>query len=76
MRKTIAALLAAASLAAALSGSATASHIHPFCGSGEEYAHDHVRVLAQSGVIGPAQSGGAHVPGVHHGFAVCLDVYP
>ena len=76
MRKTIVALLVAASLALTLSGPAAASHSHPFCGSGEEYAHEHVVVLAQAGVIGPVQGGGLHVPGVHHGFAVCLDVYP
>ncbi len=51
-------------------------HSHPFCGSGTEFAHEHVVVLAQTGVIGPVQSGGLHVPGVHHGFAVCLDIYP
>ncbi len=76
MRRMIAALLAAAGLAVALSGPAAADHSHPFCGSGREYAHEHVVALAQAGVIGPVQGGGIHVPGVHHGFAVCLDVYP
>jgi len=41
---------------------------HPFCGSGEEYAHGHVVALAQQQGLGPAHG---HTPGFHQGFAVC-----
>ena len=41
---------------------------HPFCGSGEEYAHGHVKALAQQQGLGPAHG---HTPGFHQGFAVC-----
>ena len=41
---------------------------HPFCGSGEEYAHGHVVALAQEQGLGPAHG---HTPGFHQGFAVC-----
>jgi hypothetical protein len=41
---------------------------HPFCGSGEEYAHGHVKPLAQEQGLGPAHG---HTPGYHQGFAVC-----
>ena len=41
---------------------------HPFCGSGEEYAHGHVVALAQEQKLGPAHG---HTPGFHQGFAVC-----
>jgi hypothetical protein len=78
--RTIRQLTLAAGLVVALlgvgSGSVAASHSHPFCGSGAEYAHEHIVVLGQAGTIGPSQSGGEHSPGSHHGFAVCLDVYP
>ena len=41
---------------------------HPFCGSGEEYAHGHIAALAQAQGLGPAHG---HTPGWHQGFAVC-----
>jgi hypothetical protein len=41
---------------------------HPFCGSGEEYAHGHVVALADAQGLGPAHG---HTPGFHQGFAVC-----
>ncbi len=45
---------------------------HPFCGSGEEYAHGHVVGLAQSQTIMAPEAGGVHNPGLaHEGFAVC-----
>ncbi len=52
------------------------AHPHPFCGSGEEFAHGHVVSLAQDPAPGPQiaapQAGGVHNPGVaHQGFAVC-----
>jgi hypothetical protein len=51
-----AALLMAAMLVAA--GPAFASHVteHPFCGSGEQYAQEHITVIAQNeppGLTGP-----------------------
>ena len=67
-------LIAAAGLAAALlvaGHAAPAAAQHPFCGSGEEFAHEHIVVLAESGTIGPEQGGGVHNPGGHRGFAVC-----
>ena len=42
---------------------------HPFCGSGEEYAHGHIVDLADDQGLGPGQDG--HTPGFHQGFAVC-----
>jgi hypothetical protein len=49
---------------------------HPFCTSGEDFAHGHVVALAQDPAPGPQiaapQAGGVHNPGVEHqGFAVC-----
>jgi len=41
---------------------------HPFCGSGEEYAHGHITPLAQEQGLGPEHG---HTPGHHQGFAVC-----
>lgn len=57
-------------------GPVSAEHTHPFCGSGMEYAHEHIVDLAQAGTIGPEQGGGLHSPGSHHGFAVCLHRFP
>jgi hypothetical protein len=45
---------------------------HPFCGSGEEFAHGHVVDLAQDQEIMAPEAGGVHNPGLaHEGFAVC-----
>ena len=61
-----------------VSRSAAASHTHPFCGSGEEYASSHIVPLASEsggspdGGLGDA---GGHVPGFHQGFSVCLDIH-
>ena len=45
---------------------------HPFCGSGEEYAHGHIVPLAQNQQIMAPEAGGVHNPGLaHEGFAVC-----
>jgi hypothetical protein len=45
---------------------------HPFCGSGEEYAHGHVVGLAQGQQIMAPEAGGVHNPGLaHEGFTVC-----
>ena len=45
---------------------------HPFCGSGEEFAHGHVVGLAQSQQIKAPEAGGVHNPGLaHEGFTVC-----
>jgi hypothetical protein len=73
------ALVMAVMLVAA--GPAFASHVteHPFCGSGEQYAQEHITGMAQnetSGLTGPptpreADPEGEHAPGVHQGFAVC-----
>ena len=41
---------------------------HPFCGSGEEFAHGHIVFLAQQQMLGEAHG---HNPGGHQGFAVC-----
>jgi hypothetical protein len=62
------ALVMAAMMVAA--GPAFASHVtaHPFCGSGEEYAHGHIVPLAEEQGLGPAHG---HTPGFHSGFAVC-----
>ena len=75
LMRTIRRLLVAAGLVTALlgvgSGSVAAEH-HPFCGSGEEFADEHIVALAQAGVIGPEQGGGIHNPGSHQGFFTCL----
>ena len=45
---------------------------HPFCGSGEEFAHGHIVPLAQNQQIMAPEGGGVHNPGLaHQGFAVC-----
>ena len=81
LRRRVAVLLAAAMLLAMTFGApAFAAHQgadhqgppeptgHPFCGSGVEYAHGHVKALAQQQGLGPAHG---HTPGYHQGFAVC-----
>lgn len=64
---TVALLMAAMMVVA---GPAFASHVteHKFCGSGQEYAHGHIKPLAQEQGLGPAHG---HTPGHHSGFAVC-----
>ena len=73
--RTIRRLILTAGLGVALlgvgSGSVAAEH-HPFCGSGEEYAHEHIVALAQAQLIGPEQAGRVHSPGSHQGFFTCL----
>jgi hypothetical protein len=45
---------------------------HPFCGSGADYAEEHIVVLAQGQQIMAPEGGGVHNPGLaHEGFAVC-----
>ena len=45
---------------------------HPFCGSGEEFAHGHIVPLAQNQQIMAPEGGDVHNPGLaHQGFAVC-----
>jgi hypothetical protein len=41
---------------------------HPFCGSGEEFAHGHIVAEAQKQTLGEAHG---HNPGGHQGFATC-----
>jgi hypothetical protein len=75
---TVALLLAAMMIAA---GPAFASHVtdHPFCGSGDQYAQEHIRVMAQNetpGLTGPPTPrppvpATEHAPGEHQGFSVC-----
>ena len=58
--------------------SAAASHTHPFCGSGVEYASSHIVPLAQASGGSPTGglgNAGGHVPGFHQGFSVCLDIH-
>jgi len=58
--------------------SAAASHTHPFCGSGNEYAQSHIVPLAQESGGSPTGglgNAGGHVPGFHRGFSVCLDIH-
>ena len=65
---TVALVMAAMMVAA---GPAFASHmneVHPFCGSGDEYAEKHITTLAEEQGLGPAHG---HTPGFHQGFAVC-----
>jgi type II secretory pathway component PulK len=46
LRKKLAVMLAAALMAMmALAGPASAQSAHPFCGSGQEYAQEHVVAL-------------------------------
>jgi hypothetical protein len=76
MRKTVAALLAAAGLALALSGP-VAAHT----GTGDPcaetapghsaYAMHHIVVLAQAGALGA----GGHLPGEHQGYAGLCGVF-
>lgn len=82
MRKVLGAVLIG--LTVVLGGGAViaqpvaASHTHPFCGSGQEYAQSHIVPLAHvsggdpTGGLGNA---GGHVPGSHNGFSVCLDIH-
>jgi len=75
---TVALLMAAMMVAA---GPAFASHVteHPFCGSGEQYAQEHITDMAQNetpGLTGPptprpSDPTTEHAPGAHKGFAVC-----
>ena len=75
---TVALVMAAMTVAA---GPAFASHVtaHPFCGSGEQYAQEHITVMAQNetpGLTGPPTPRDPvptteHAPGAHKGFAVC-----
>lgn len=82
MRKKIGASLVALTLVlgggAVFAGPAAASHTHPFCGSGEEYAQSHIEPLAQESggsETGGLGNAGGHVPGFHKGFSVCLDIH-
>jgi hypothetical protein len=71
-RRIIAVLVFAMTAMMVATGPASASHmneVHPFCGSGEEYADSHIEPLAQEQGLGPGQDG--HTPGFHSGFAVC-----
>jgi hypothetical protein len=75
---TVALLMAAMMVAAS---PAFASHVteHPFCGSGDQYAQEHITDMAQNetpGLTGPptpreADPATEHAPGAHQGFAVC-----
>jgi hypothetical protein len=85
LRRRLAVLLAAAMMSAlTFSAPAFAAHqgtdhrgppeplAHPFCGSGEGYAHGHIVPLAQDQAIMAPEGGGVHNPGLaHEGFAVC-----
>ena len=73
MRKKIATAIALATVAALMvSSTAFADVTHPFCGSGKEYAQEHVVMLAQAQKIMAPEAGGVHNPGlVHQGFRVC-----
>jgi hypothetical protein len=75
---TVALVMAAMMVAA---GPAFASHVteHPFCGSGDQYAQEHITEMAQNetpGLTGPPtprdpDPATEHAPGAHQGFAVC-----
>ena len=73
LRKKLAIMMAAALMALmALGGPAFAQVTHPFCGSGQEYAQEHVVGLAQAQQIMAPEAGGVHNPGLaHQGFRVC-----
>jgi hypothetical protein len=73
MRRKIATSMALATVSALLvSSTAFAQPTHPFCGSGKQYAQEHVVVLAQNQQIMAPQAGGVHNPGLaHQGFRVC-----
>jgi Spy/CpxP family protein refolding chaperone len=78
--KIIALMVLAVMLALTFSAPAFAAHTdtdhqgppeqtgHPFCETGNQYAQEHVRPLAQEQGLGPAHG---HTPGYHQGFAVC-----
>jgi hypothetical protein len=83
-RRVIAVVVLAMMLALAFSAPAFAAHegtehqgppdpvAHQFCGSGAEFAEEHVVVLAQGQAIMAPEAGGVHNPGLaHEGFAVC-----
>jgi hypothetical protein len=73
MRRKIATAMALATVSALMASStAFAQPTHPFCGSGEEYAQEHVVGLAQNRQIMAPEAGGVHNPGLaHQGFRVC-----
>ena len=84
MRRRIIVVVLAMMLALILSAPAFAAHqgtdhqgppepfAHPFCGSGAEFAEEHIVVLAQDQQIMAPEAGGVHNPGLaHEGFAVC-----
>ncbi len=73
MRRKIATAMALATVSALMASStAFAQPTHPFCGSGQEYAQEHVVVLAQNQQIMAPEAGGVHNPGLaHQGFRVC-----
>jgi hypothetical protein len=73
MRRKIATAMALATVSALMASSAAfAQPTHPFCGSGEEYAQEHVVGLAQNRQIMAPEAGGVHNPGLaHQGFRVC-----
>jgi hypothetical protein len=72
LRRRLAVVLATAMMLAMMvaAGPAFGDHVkeHPFCGSGEEYAHGHIKPLAQDQGLGPAHG---HTPCHHKGFSVC-----
>ena len=77
-RQLVAGALVGAALALAAAGGTSASHAHPFCGSGQEYAQSHIVPLAEASGGSPTGGLGAadgHVPGFHQGFSVCLDIH-
>ena len=65
---TVALLMAAMMVAA---GPAFASHVeeHPFCGSGEEYAQEHITDMAQN--ESPGLSGPPHPSPIRAGRGTC-----
>ena len=73
MRRKIATAMALATMSALMASStAFGQPAHPFCGSGQEYAQEHVVVLAQNQQIMAPEAGGVHNPGLaHQGFRVC-----
>ena len=73
MRRKITTAMALATVSALMASSTAFAQVtHPFCGSGEEYAQEHVVVLAQGQQIMAPEAGGVHNPGLaHQGFTVC-----
>ena len=73
MRRKIATAMALATVSALMASSPVSAQVtHPFCGSGEEYAQEHVKGLAQNRQIMAPEAGGVHNPGLaHQGFRVC-----